>query len=182
MDAAFEGHQRRSTSLGWRLRHSLWMIPAFFGLGALGWVSFVYVAARTRRRSWIGIAAFFVIAGAIAAFMPETENNVSGGMLVFVWAAAIVTALLLNPSYHEWLARRDPSVATAPGPTASSHTASSHTASRHTASSHTGSGRTAPPTGSGPQDTRPGAGGSSAPGSTGPVFGASGRWEPPDQH
>lgn len=162
MDAAFEKQQRRSTSLGWRFRHSLWMIPAFVGIGALAWVSFVYVAARTRRRSWIGIAVFFVVAGAVAAFMPETENNVSGGMLVFVWAAAIVTALLLNPSYHEWLAQRDQSGSTASGPSASGPSASGSTAT-------------------GPQDTRPGAPGSTAPGSTGPVFGASGRWEHPDQ-
>ena len=161
MDAGFENQRRRPTSLGWRFRHSLWMIPAFVGIGALAWVSFVYVAARTRRRSWIGIAAFFVVAGAIAAFMPKTENNVSGGMLVFVWAAAIVTALLLNPSYHEWLARREPS-----GPAASRPAASGPAASG--------------PTAAGPQDARPGAPGSTAAGSTGPVFGASGRWEPPE--
>lgn len=153
----------------WRLRHSAWMIPALIGIGVLAWVSFVYVAARTRRPLYVGIAGFFLVAGALGGFWPDDANNTAGGILVFVWAAAIVTALVINPGYLRWRAARgasDPGVpsglAGSPGPAGSG------------APSASGSAPTAPH--DGPQDTirRPGQ-------ARGPVFGESGRWETPER-
>lgn len=143
--------RRRLESRGWRLRHSLWMLAAFLGIGALSWVSLVYVAARTRRPKWMALAAAFVVAGGIAGFWPDDESNTAGGLLVFVWAAAIVTAFVLRPGYLRWRASQDlPAPRQAAGAT--------------------------PP---GPQDTVPPDGG--RPGATGPVFGADGRWTTPER-
>lgn len=89
----------------YRLRHSLWMIPALLGFGALSWVSFVYLAARMRTRGTVAAAVGLVVAGTLGAFYPGSSST-SGGILVFTWAAGIVLAIILNPAYHRhrWIA------------------------------------------------------------------------------
>lgn len=98
--------QERLANPWWRLRHSAWMLGPLLGLGALSWVGLVYVAARTRRTTWIALAAGFFVAGGVAAFWPVGTDNTQGGLLVFVWAAAVVTAFIINPSYLRWRAGR----------------------------------------------------------------------------
>lgn len=95
---------------GWRVRHSLWTLAAPLGLGALSWVSFVYLAARVRRGGLILIAAAFTLAGLAAGVWTTVEpegEQLSGLLLVFTWAAAIVTVIILNSSYARWRWRRD---------------------------------------------------------------------------
>lgn len=142
--------------LGWKLRHSLWMIPALVGLGVIAWVSFTYIAARARRVGWGALAVLFLVAGAVAAFWPDDPNNTQGGLLVFAWAAGIVAALIVNPSWLRWRwEHRNAGYPTGPG----------------TPSAHGGHGPAA-----GPQDhVPPGRGG----GPTGPVFGQDGQWRFP---
>lgn len=90
----------------WRLRHSAWMLAPLLSLGALAWVGFVYVAARTLKPTYVALAGFFLVAGGLAGFWPDDANNTQGGLLIFVWAAAIVTAFIINPGYLRWRAMR----------------------------------------------------------------------------
>lgn len=64
--------------LGWKFGHSAWMVPALIGFGIFSWVSFAYVAARTRRQSLIALAIAFFIASAVASFWPEDLENTQG--------------------------------------------------------------------------------------------------------
>lgn len=156
--------RRRLGDRGWRLAHSVWMIPALVGLGALSWVSLVYVAARTRRPAWIALAAALVVGGVVAGFWPEDESNTQGGLLLFVWAAAVVSAFILRPAYLRWRAARDlPATGHAgePGQAGQPH------ACWPTATSD------------GPQDSVQQPGQADRPGS-GPVFGPDGRWRTPE--
>lgn len=104
--------QRRLRSRLWRLRHSVWMVPALATIGVFSWVSFGYVAARTRRLSWIAIAAgFFVVTGAMLLLPAGLDG---GGAVVLLWGASILTAFVLNPAYLRWRSARDlPSAASA---------------------------------------------------------------------
>ncbi|GAB96589.1 hypothetical protein BJY21_002394 [Kineosphaera limosa] len=146
----------RLASPWWRLRHSAWLLPVLLGLGIFAWVGFVYVAARTRRPSFVALAGFFLVAGAVAGFWPNDADNTGGGVMLFVWAAAIVTALIINPGYLRWRAQcglpQEGSPAAPPAQTWN------------------------PSAGDGPQDSlrRPGQ-------AQGPVFGESGRWETPER-
>lgn len=85
-------------------RHSLWMIPTLLGLGALSWVSFVYLAARMTTPRTVALAAGLTVAGLIAGFWPAADTDTRGVLLVFTWAAAVVSAFIVNPAYyrHRW--------------------------------------------------------------------------------
>lgn len=113
MDTALNGWGARCDCRipwGWRLRHSLWALAAPLGLGVLSWVSFVYLAARVRRTGLTLVAAVFTVAGLIAGYssMAKPQNEqLSGLLIVFTWAAAIVTAIILNSSYVRWRWRQD---------------------------------------------------------------------------
>lgn len=102
-DARVDSNCTCHPPIGWKLRHSLWMLAPLIGMGAVSWVGFVYVAGRTRRRPHIVIAFFFLIVGMIAALWPSNPNmpgdNTAGGLLGLVWAGALVSALLVNPGY-----------------------------------------------------------------------------------
>lgn len=152
MAASAQIAQERLANPWWRLRHSAWMLAPILSLGALAWVGFVYVAARTLKPAYVAIAGFFLVAGAVAGFWPDDPNNTQGGLLVFVWAAAIVTALVINPGYLRWRAGRGLPAESAANPMSD------------------------PAAGQGPQDTvhRPGQ-------ARGPVFGDNGRWETPER-
>lgn len=146
--------QERLANPWWRLRHSAWMLAPLLSLGALAWVGFVYVAARTLKPTYVALAGFFLVAGGLAGFWPDDANNTQGGLLIFVWAAAIVTAFIINPGYLRWRAMRGlPPQSPTEAPPAQPWESPE-----------------------GPQDTvrRPGH-------ATGPVFGESGRWESPER-
>lgn len=81
-------------------RHSLWMTPALLGLGALSWVSFVYLAARMTTPRTVALAAGLTVAGLITGFWPAADIDTRGVLLVFTWAAAVVSAFIVNPAYH----------------------------------------------------------------------------------
>lgn len=137
--------------LGWKLGHSAWMVPALIGFGIFSWVSFAYVAARTRRQSLIALAVVFFIASAVASFWPEGLENTQAGLLVFVWAAGVVAAFVVNPSWLRWRWE-------------------------HRGSYGFSSGPANPPRPSGPQDDVP----PGREGPSGPVFGQDGRWHSPE--
>ncbi len=91
----------------WRLRHSLWMLAPFLGLGIISWAGFVYIAARTRRVGLGLLAAGFVVAGVVGGVWlfgapTSTETGLEGLFFLFLWAAAVTAALVVNPTYLAW--------------------------------------------------------------------------------
>jgi hypothetical protein len=89
-------------SAGWRLRHSMWMLPiALFGFGT--WVSFGYIGARHQRASWL-LAAAAYLGLEIAAFAVVAAAPLSGsgwgnaGLIVILalWPAGFIHALWVN--------------------------------------------------------------------------------------
>lgn len=97
-------------SRGWKWRHSLWMIPALFGVCLLSWISFVYLAARVRRWSLIGLALAFIAAAVVAWSLTPPEGSAGddvGLVVLIAWGAAIAMAFALNPMYLRWHWRHD---------------------------------------------------------------------------
>jgi serine/threonine protein kinase len=88
---------------GWKLRHSLWILPAMlFGLGTC--ISFGYIGARHQRASWLATAAVYLVLD-IAAFvlivtMPDSGSGDQGAAAVFfifaLWPVGFVHALWVN--------------------------------------------------------------------------------------
>jgi hypothetical protein len=89
---------------GWKLRHSLWMLPIVpFGLGT--WISFGYIGARHQRRSWLVAAAVYLILdvlGLVFVVMspisgPETDwGLIAGFLFLAMWPAGVIHALAVN--------------------------------------------------------------------------------------
>lgn len=88
---------------GWKVLHSLWMLPTLlFGIGT--WLSFAYIGARHRRPSWFVAAAVYLVL-AVAAFAligsaPENKDTIASdtGMVLWLlsWPAGIIHALGVN--------------------------------------------------------------------------------------
>jgi serine/threonine protein kinase len=89
---------------GWKLRHSLWMLPTvLFGLAT--WVSFGYIGARHQRRSWLIAAAVYLILDVLVfvllALTPFSGPGIDWGLdgtflLLALWPAGIIHALAVN--------------------------------------------------------------------------------------
>ncbi len=88
--------------VSWNLWHSLWMLPALLGLGMVSWVSFGYIAARARKLSFALLTVVFFV-GSVIGFMwnsnQQPGSTASGGFLFLLWAAGILAALAVNPTY-----------------------------------------------------------------------------------
>jgi hypothetical protein len=95
-------------SAGWKLLHSLWIVPALlFGLGT--WLSFGYIAARHRRLSWLIAAAAYLVLGVTAFALigsgPEQVKATETGPIqtdigmvigLLAWPAGVLHALWVN--------------------------------------------------------------------------------------
>ncbi len=95
-----------SVSVGWMVLHSLWVLPTLL-FGLFTWVSFGYIAARHRRRSWLIICVVYliliVVAWAMVGSGPDVgngpigaEENIGVTLLLAVWAAGFIHALWVN--------------------------------------------------------------------------------------
>jgi Helix-hairpin-helix motif len=87
-----------------RWRETWWFFLTLFPLALLGWGAFVYAGARARKRSWIawGVVYFALTAfGWLAAQAEDdsTVDNLAGPVILLVWVATIVHALVLRPAY-----------------------------------------------------------------------------------
>jgi len=91
----------------WRVWHSLWILPTLL-LGGFGaWLSFGYIAAVHRRRTWFVAAAIYLVVG-VGGFIlvavslgngtgPVTwQTTVGLTGFVLVWPVGLVHALWLN--------------------------------------------------------------------------------------
>jgi DNA-binding SARP family transcriptional activator len=102
--------QRRSPlgSRPWRIRHSLWLLPALLGFGFWTWLSFLYIGIRARRRDWVLIAVAYVVLLVVACIMidvthPGWISTVGGCLwLLGIWGGGSVHAVLVNRAWLRW--------------------------------------------------------------------------------
>jgi Protein kinase domain len=103
-------------SAGWKLRHSLWILPTLLPFAMGTWLSFCYIGVRHGCRSWLGAAGAYlvlVVTGftlLISGPQPvvHTNGSVTGGqsaastagliILLALWAAGIIHAVWVNVS------------------------------------------------------------------------------------
>ena len=92
----------------WRLRHSLWMLPAIVGFGLFTWVSFLYIGVRAKRSGWLAAAGLY-FAGTVAVFVIDgLAGNASALESVYVvlmlamWIGGTVHAVFSNRNWLRW--------------------------------------------------------------------------------
>ena len=97
----------------WRLRHSLWMLPAILGFGLFTWISFLYIGVRAKRSGWLAAAGAY-FAGMVAVFVIDglggegsVLNSISGVLMVAMWLGGTVHALVSNRNWLRWHASAD---------------------------------------------------------------------------
>jgi serine/threonine protein kinase len=89
--------------VGWKVLHSLWMLPTLL-FGMATWLSFGYIAARHRRPTWLVAAVVYlvlaVVAFALVGSAPankDTPQSTAGMVLgLLLWPAGIIHALWIN--------------------------------------------------------------------------------------
>ncbi|MFT4009183.1 MAG: helix-hairpin-helix domain-containing protein [Nocardioidaceae bacterium] len=109
----------------WRLRHSVWLLPAILCCGLLSFISFIYAAIRVRTKKFWTAALISSIGSAIAwtavALLSETSDEVGGatatkageggswgaGIAIAIWAGLLVYGLFLNRDYLRWRAAQE---------------------------------------------------------------------------
>ncbi|WP_250036053.1 ComEA family DNA-binding protein [Paractinoplanes maris] len=108
--------------LSWRLGHSAWVLAPILSFGCLAAAGFLYVGIRARKPSWWipGVAysvvawVFFILGGEAAD--GSTMEDVSYGVFFALWAASVVHALIINPSWLRWRAGHRPWYSQPPAP------------------------------------------------------------------
>jgi hypothetical protein len=116
--------EQRLADASWRLQHSLWMLTAFLGCGLLGWAGFLYIGISARRAVW-WIAGIVYLAAGVGAMVLASRTPVSGastgttgsttgstqgdsllgGLILAIWAAQIVHALIVRRGWLRWRAQ-----------------------------------------------------------------------------
>lgn len=101
---------RPAVSLGWRLRHSWWLLIALAGFGCLTGMAFLYVGIRARRPLWWGAGIAYLAVG-LASFVvvgtteqTSLASDIAVGVFLAVWLGGFVHALLINSSWLRWRA------------------------------------------------------------------------------
>jgi hypothetical protein len=107
----------------WRIRHSWWILLPVLGLGFLTWAAFLYLGARVGRRAWYVVSAIYlVLVVVLLVAFPETTGeetgtraDLVGGLIVALWAAGSLHALLVRRRWLQLRAQLVPWYATASG-------------------------------------------------------------------
>lgn len=97
----------------WRVRHSLWLLPALLGFGLCTWLSFLYIGLRARHRKWLLISAGHAFLSTIAFVLVGITNSQSvtvlaGTLLLILWGGGSIQALVVNRSWLRWRSDRTP--------------------------------------------------------------------------
>ncbi|MFI6866829.1 hypothetical protein [Nocardia sp. NPDC050406] len=122
---------------GWRVLHSLWVLPSLLCFGFTTWMGFLYIGIRTRHRVWL-MSAFAHFAGAVllitliivsgptkseidsgAAQRTATQemfNNFGAACLFVLWLAGVVHSLIVLPQFWRALDQRQAPPPMAPYP------------------------------------------------------------------
>ncbi|MEJ3744477.1 type II secretion system protein GspK [Actinomycetes bacterium KLBMP 9797] len=114
-------HRPRPT-LGWRIRHSWWLLLSIFGVGCLNGLGFLYVGLRARRPDWWIPGIVYLVAGWVCFLFgsdsPADEQSdqwwISG--LLAVWFGSLLHAGLINSAWLRWRAGYVPWHAQPPAP------------------------------------------------------------------
>lgn len=105
----------RLCSRSWRLRNSLWLLPAILLLGIATWTSFLYIGIKAKRRVWlitaalygVGMIGIFTLSGRFGDGDKEASTggeSVVGFIIVAIWIGGIVHALITNREWLRWKA------------------------------------------------------------------------------
>lgn len=103
-----------AASLGWRIRHSLWLLLPVAGCGFLAGAGFLYVGLRARRPAWwIAGIVYLVIGWTSFATVGEADktstlSTVAAVVLMALWVASIVHGFVINSSWLRWRAGHVP--------------------------------------------------------------------------
>jgi DNA-binding SARP family transcriptional activator len=97
----------------WRVRHSLWLLPALLGFGMWTWLSFLYIGMRARSRKWLLIAAAYaalLVGGGTLAEIADSSwaITLAGFWLIALWGGGAIHALYVNRSWLRWRSGRTP--------------------------------------------------------------------------
>jgi hypothetical protein len=108
------GHMRRhrlpetspARTMGWKLRHSLWMLPTL-SIGFLPWAAFLYIGLRHRHRWWLVTAAGYfvctVLLVVLLIVLPE-DSLLGGFYLLGLMVIPVLNAVIVNPGRLRLLA------------------------------------------------------------------------------
>ncbi|WP_147425207.1 serine/threonine-protein kinase [Bailinhaonella thermotolerans] len=108
------GNPTAGLPAGWKLAHSLWMLPVLL-LGMFTWVSFLYIGARARRRAWLvwgGVYLVLAVTGfAAVANTPEDHwlSDAAVGFVLATWVGGVIHAMIVNPERLRLRAMEEPS-------------------------------------------------------------------------
>jgi hypothetical protein len=83
--------------VGWTLVHSLWVLPALLLFGMGTWLSFGYIAARHRRRSWLVAGATYLVLTVLSIVLVATAPDSGNGPGAAQMAAGAILILTLWP-------------------------------------------------------------------------------------
>ncbi|MEU5786809.1 helix-hairpin-helix domain-containing protein [Micromonospora purpureochromogenes] len=101
-------------SLGWRIRHSLWLLLPIAGCGFLAGAGFLYIGLRARRPAWWIAGIVYLVVGWTSfatvgeADKTSTLSTVAVVVLLAMWVASIVHGCLINSSWLRWRAGHMP--------------------------------------------------------------------------
>jgi Helix-hairpin-helix motif len=101
-------------NLSWRLGHSAWVLAPALSFGCLGAAGFLYVGIRAKRPAWwIPGIVYSVITFACLVFgggapKDSVAQNVAFTLLIGLWLASVIHALVINPEWLRWRATYQP--------------------------------------------------------------------------
>ncbi|ROT32162.1 helix-hairpin-helix domain-containing protein [Micromonospora sp. HM5-17] len=131
-------------SLGWRIRHSLWLLIPALGLSWLGGIGFLYVGIRARRPAWWISGICYLVLGWTSFVVVGVTPQQSVVSTIAVWVylvsylASLIHAAAINGAWLRWRATwvpwyAQPAVAPPPSHPGPAYPGPAHHGSPHSA-------------------------------------------------